>query len=871
GNALAITLQRQAPNVKNIVSADAFGNAGGNPAEVLGRLAGVVADSGFEGRYVSVRGIDQTMTAVTMDGNSMANGASAGATREFQFELIGMDRIERLEVTKSPTPDMDADSIAGVINLVSKSAFDRSGERRISGSLGAIWRPFYTAGGQHQDKLRKNWTIAYSEVFKDRLGVSFNYGNRQSLLALDVSTQSFENKETDPAYVYQYAYNDFKITRTRYGGGLKLDYKLSDTTRFFINGQVNWHVEYEDDNNSTYSTAQSVATRDANGNLTGTGAIVPGYSRDATEWRPLAATSVAVSSISTLKGGWSENYSIGGVHKYRNLSLDYDVFKSVGVTDYPGNATFQYTATGVGLRIERRADEPYFPRVVQTSGPDIRSINSYTNNTFNIAIMRGDDKYRGLSFNAKKSFETLAPTWIKTGFRLREQTRELTKPSQSWRYVGPDRALNSGDENLAQFLSLTPKTNGPVILPFPARPFRDRPGTSYDYAGPNIGTTFRAHPEWFLEDIVTNITNDLNNRQSFKETINAGYIMGNVEIGRLSIMGGLRVEDTDTWGEGALRVITPEEKARRAAWVGVVTDAELRRRTTEEYSRRISVSGQYRKVFPGLHMKFEPMRGLITRLSYATNIGRPSIGNLIPSTTVNYDTQTVSSTNPSLKPQFSNNFDAGVEYYFEPAGSFSAGVFLKEINDFQFSQGGIVIPAGQDNGFNGEYSGYALTTRANGGSARVRGLELAYQQQFTFLPGWLKGFGAFANYTRLDTFGDYGTTRTGGTNSITGFVPTAGNIGLSYIRTPFSLRVQLKYKGKFLNTFNASNARLVWGMPQTVVDVKAVYNINRRFDLYLDAYNVNDAPNRLFEWEFGRPQNTRKDSIMFLMGVNGRL
>src|SRR5678815_750174 len=136
---------------------------------------------------------------------------------------------------------------------------------------------FYTAGGTRLDRPRKNWTVSYSEVFNNKLGVSLNYGHRQSLLALDVGTQNFQATSTLPAYTYQYSYNDFKITRTRYGGGLKLDYKLSDTTRFFVSGQINYHTEYEDDNNSTYATNQSVATRDAAGNLTGTGGIVPGY------------------------------------------------------------------------------------------------------------------------------------------------------------------------------------------------------------------------------------------------------------------------------------------------------------------------------------------------------------------------------------------------------------------------------------------------------------------------------------------------------------------------------------------------------------------------------------------------------------------
>lgn len=871
GNALALTLQHQAPNVKEVVSADAFGNMAGNPAELLGRLPGVVADSGMEGRYVTIRGMDQTLTNVTMDGNRMANGASAGSTREFQFELIGVDRIERIEVTKSPTPDMDADSIAGVVNLVSKSAFDGPPDRRIGFSAGYIWRPFYTAGGTKLDYPRKNWTVSYSEVFKDKLGVSFNYGHRQSLLALDVTTQNFQSGAANPPYEYSFSYNDFKITRLRYGGGVKLDYKLSDHTRFYVTGQINYHAEYEDDNNSTYSTAQSVATRDAAGNLTGTGAIVPGYTVNRTEWRPVAATNVSVSSVSTLKGGSTSNYNIGGVHKYRTLSIDYDAFKSVGITDYPGNATFTYSLPSVGLAIDSTGRDAYFPAVVQTSGPDIHNIANYRDNVLNIAVMRADDKYHGFAFNVKKDFATDAPTWIKAGVRLREQTRDLTKPSTRWNYAGPDGILNSGDENLAQFANLSVKTNGPVVLPFPARPFRDAPNSSYDYSGFNIGTVFRSNRNLFVEDIVTDVTNQLNNRQSFSEKINAAYIEGNIDLGKLSILGGLRVEDTKTWGEGALRQITPEEKARRDAYVGVVTPDELRRRTTAEYSSRITASGDYRKVFPGIHFKMEPMKGMVARLSYATNIGRPSIGNLIPATSVNYDTQTITSSNPSLKPQYADNFDAGIEYYFEPVGRVSAGVFLKEIKDFQFSQGGIIVGSGSDNGFGGDYAGYSLTTRVNGGSAKVQGLELAYQQQFTFLPGWLKGFGMFANYTRLETSGDYGGTRTVSTNTLTGFVPVAANLGISYIRNPWSIRVQAKYKGKFLDTYNADPSRLIWGMPQTVVDVKTQYNINRRFGLYMDVYNIFNDPNRLFEWGNGRPQNIRRDSVMFLFGVNGRL
>src|SRR4030095_17257388 len=99
--------------------------------------------------------------------------------------------------------------------------------------------------------------------------------------------------------------------------------------------------------------------------------------------------------------------------------------------------------------------------------------------------------------------------------------------------------------------------------------------------------------------------------------------------------------------------------------------------------------------------------------------------------------------------QYSDNFDATAEYYFEPVGSFTASVFLKEVNDFQFTDNSQLVPAGAENGFGGLYEGYRITTTRNGGSARYRGFELAYKQQFTFLPGFWRGFGFYAHSTQV--------------------------------------------------------------------------------------------------------------------------
>lgn len=878
GNALAITLQRESDGIRNVVSADAFGNLAGNPADLLLRMPGIVGESvGGDMRYVRIRGMNSALSTVTSDGNRMADAASAGATREYQFQQVNSDTIERIEVVKSPTPDMDADSIGGAVNMVSKSAFDASPRRRISFSAGMIWRIM-----DDRDEPHPNFTLSYSEVFKGKFGVAINYGHRQHTSLIDRTNQAHRAQLEDPAYTYSFEFHDSRNTRTRWGGGVKLDYKLSPNSRFYLNNTLSKHSEFSSTNIAVFTTAQTVATRDANGNLTGTGAIVPEFTRDMTEWRPVSNSNVELTGAAGQKYGRTLHSQLGGVHRFPSLEIDYNGYLSNSVAKYERGklGNFAVTARGIGLRIERKG-EPYFPYIYQVSGPDMTDINSYTSNLLTLTDNFGEDEYYGATLNVKKTFATVAPSWIKAGVRYRAQSRDLRNLTTRTSYVGVDGvqgvnpANGINDDNLGRFVN--PNVVSPVRdgrypkLPYPARPFRDTPGSGYDYWGYNIGTAYRETPLYFLNDIAFNTMTARVGDQAFNERIAAAYIVGNVDLGKLRLMGGVRVEDTEVDGTGALQAITPEERARRVAWVGPVTRDELLRRTEAEYSGRRSAEGENRGVFPGLHFKYEPFRGVVTRLSYATNIGRPSIGQLIPRTTVNYDLRTVSTNNPSLKPQYANNFDASIEYYFEPVGLVSAGVFLKEIRDFIFRAGGQPVPPGADNGFDGDYEGFVVTTQRNGGFAKIRGIELAYQQQLTFLPGWWSGFGVFANYTRLETEGDYGATVVRSTSEVAGFTPETGNLGVSYIKGRSSFRIQFNHAGKYLATFNANPAALLYRQARSTVALKTRYTLSKRFDVYIDVDNVFAEPDRASVYSTGRPQDMFKMSPQFNLGINGRL
>jgi TonB-dependent receptor len=132
-------------------------------------------------------------------------------------------------------------------------------------------------------------------------------------------------------------------------------------------------------------------------------------------------------------------------------------------------------------------------------------------------------------------------------------------------------------------------------------------------------------------------------------------------------------------------------------------------------------------------------------VSYSQALLRPDFGNLTGVATINDTNFTGTIPNADLKPEHSDNYSARLEYYFEPVGFFGVGVFENDVKDVQFQSRSI---AAEDIGLGAEYPGYTFTTWQNADRLKIRGLELEYNQQLTFLPGVLSGLGVFANYTR---------------------------------------------------------------------------------------------------------------------------
>lgn len=839
GNALAITQRRNAGNVKDVISSDAFGNiADLNLGNFLLRMPGVSKEES-EGEIIrlQIRGVDSNMNSIAVDGTRSANGSTRDFNRGVEIDKIPADFIETIEITKAATPDMDADSIGGAVNLKTKSALDRKG-RRFTYNLGHNYN-------MDQKSFRPLANISYSDVIANKIGVLFSASYNESHKPRDRSNLDYERTTATDRPVFFTALNwgQDQLKHRRAGLGLRLDYKFDEATKVYFNTT---YSDYDDQLNRRQPTISTAAA-----------ANIVSVTDTITETRNQTFTfdqNFRNRGIETL------NFTVGGESRalwggLLDFNANYSPSRGTETRFIPDRSV-----AGVGFRFDRSITHKFF-LIDQISGPDIYDPRNSTMTSLDLRDNLSHDHIIGAQVNFRKPLPTSLPISLKTGLRYREQKREQDQDRQLYSYVGPNGVPGpvgaANDDDFGRFFD-PGYTHVAFFYP---------KGLQF-LKLPEFQETFATHPELFRQNVDTTTRDTIRNDGKASESVTAAYLQAEAKLSRLTIVTGVRMEETEFTGHGWRQEITAEERARRAAYQGTVTPEETIRRARAEYFR-VKGEGAYRDWFPSLHFKYNFSHRLIGRLSYSTGIGRPNFGQIIPTTSVDNDRLRVTANNPDLQPQYSRNYDAALEYYFEPAGLLSVGVFEKNLRNFIFRAS--VGTLGADNEFGPGYNGYDLTTDLNGGRAKIRGLEFSYSQQFSNLPGFWRGFGAFANMTWLRTEGDYGmpgANITGGQLPL--FTPRTGNVGVSYIAHGWTVRVKMNYSSDRLETFNADPSRLTYDKGSTPVDLNLAYAINRRLSLYADVINVFNTPTN-HQYRYIKDRATRNDlyTTVIKFGVSG--
>src|ERR1700761_5716663 len=114
-------LEKISDNVENVLSTHQLQLAPDvTVANVLRRVSGVTVDRGDngEGRYPVIRGMDKRYNYTLVNGIKIPSPDDKN--RYVPMDMFPSEMLQRLEVIKSLTPDMEGDAIGGVMNLVMK-------------------------------------------------------------------------------------------------------------------------------------------------------------------------------------------------------------------------------------------------------------------------------------------------------------------------------------------------------------------------------------------------------------------------------------------------------------------------------------------------------------------------------------------------------------------------------------------------------------------------------------------------------------------------------------------------------------------------------------------------------------------------------
>jgi TonB-dependent receptor len=850
GDAAALTLQRNAPNVKNVVAIDSFGNLPNMSAgELAIRLPGVAGLLDAESNVTSVliRGAPANTNRVTMDGSLISwPGTMARSLNLMNFTAA---MIESLELIKGHTPDKPADSLGGTLNLKTRSTLGMAEKRRVTYNFSVRVAPPFFEHQPMREARRSHplMNLAYQERFdafggERNLAVSANLFYSENVNTSFVTTRDFENTPNEPAFLWDYRTQDNFNNRIQQSASVKFEYRLSPRSKFSLSTIANNADEPFLHNYQVRAFTNQVA------GTTATAGILPGYTSRITQVRAVAASNIDMQSNMFGTRNRNRHVQVGGEHEFGSLQLDYaGLFSTTHVNRTKnGGAALTNRINGVGWILDRTQSDLY-PSFIQAGGPDLGNPDNYRpTGTLNDNLLQSNVKVRELRADLRYALPTRLPVTIKTGGQWRRQLVEENGYNRNFTYIGT-----------------APVASDPTFVTFDSiKTGRRIPQWQADSV---MSDQKLLNPAVWSENVYAREASRFTLPHTLTETVTAGYAMGQGKIGRTGWLAGIRAEKTDSESSGWVRSRTPSTPAEQAS--NPVAAAQ------KDYAANLrELRGSYTKSFPSAHLTQDLTANLKARLSWSTSFARAPLNNLVPNETINEPNQTLTVNNAGLLPQMAENWDATLDYYFSSVGSVSVGWFHKTITDYIVS--GVVgrtIGTGPDNGYGGQYAGFTTLSSANAGTAIVQGWELSYQQQFTFLPGLLKGLSGQVNYTMLDTHGDFGGRTSLSSGQVAGFVPRTGNASLAWRHRGFGARVLVNYTCDYLQAYSSTSPwRNLYRFKRTVANLGLSYQLRPAINLTCDISNLFNEPQALYLGSKDRMQTTIINGVTITAGLSGR-
>jgi TonB-dependent receptor len=816
--------------VDSIVAEDIGKLPDNTVSDALQRVTGVQVSRGAgEAGTVLIRGLPNV--------TSYINGREAftGTGRGVALQDIPAELVAGIDVYKTSTPELIEGGVAGRIDIRLRRPFDLEDGFTLAGGARAL----------HSDK-RDKWSYIVSGLASYRmesaggqefgvlLGGSYNARKYRDQTAFNFGFNPFSGAATSGATVLIPDTVGGLVTdgdRDRPALNASLQWRPSSTLEFYMDGiftgyrndfDVNFFVGLPKAGGVT-----SVETAD--------GTVTIPRSPGATP-----TTAPAADAITTLN-----NFTITSKQAFQQKTDGYQA--ATGAIWTPGNTQFSTEVSYNHSTVESTSyivDANYvIPRVdyrFNVNGtPNIRALNA-NGEPFDLSDTGILDIFAFFDQRRRAVSEQIAwrgdvahdldAGWlrrIKVGTRYAHRTGHSDDTGESRFPVGADGANHPGFG-----------TVGPT-----------------DIIGGRLGVDGFALPStsWILNNVV--LLRELTGRPAdpppyapaltfdLKEDNYAGY--GQVELDfaesglPLEVIAGARVVNLKTSLDAILRIN------------GVLSPTSASRSDLE--------------VLPSISFKARPAEDVVLRLVLGESMTAPEFAQLNPATNLFPLGATGSSStfgsgsggNPDLRPITTKNVDVTAEWYFSRTGSLTVSGFYRDLKDYIQSY---VETEFFPTGPGGALQSYAVTRPRNTRGGELKGVEVAAQMFFDFLPGPLDGLGVQANFTYSD--GEVEAPgRPGVMQEILQVSPYAYNIIGLYEKFGFSTRLAYSWRGKHIAAYDANiPGGFVEVDPVSYLDLSISYDVNPNVTVTFDATNL---LNEQYQDSFGGYDATPRDTRLY--------
>jgi TonB-dependent receptor len=678
-------------------------------------------------------------------------------------------------------------------------------DRRVSLTLGSGYNILAS-------KPIYNGAVVLGDRFlNNKLGViaSASYHNHQ--LGSDNVESEWDylddNSKDGSAFAEEIQIRQYYLQRIRQSYSLSLDYKLTENHTLFANGIYNQRNDWENRYATVYKDIE--------------------YDEDSESWIGAMEREVKGGSDNNknarLEDQYMMNFSVGGDHQFGKIKADWTASYSKASEEKPNERYIIYEAEDLTFTTDfSDKSGPKITSVSPASSADFSSDYEFGEITEEFQLTEDIDKNFRLNFTIPL-VENKFQNSIKFGMRYKG--KEKMRDNRLFEYSPVDE--NEFNTNTLNNLDNMTKDN------FLAGDYETGNHVSAEY----FGALDLTNSSLFDEELIAEAdAGDFN----ATENIIGGYVMLNQNFGpKLLMIAGVRFENTSQ------------------EYQGNQYDAD-----EDEIVQTDKVADSYINILPGLHLKYDFNKTTILRAAWTNTLARPNYFSLVPYREIIREDNEIAIGNPGLTPTTSMNFDLMFEKYFKTIGIISAGAFYKDIKDF------VVTETREDYLFEGT-TWDTYSQPINGGNAEIFGIELAAQRQLDFLPGFLKGFGLYANYTfTTSSVSDFRIEgREDDDISLPGTAMHTINGSLSYDSKRFSFRTSVSYSSAFVDEFGEEAFYDRYYDKAVHLDVNANYSITTKFRVYAEANNLLNQPLKYYQGVSSRSMQAEYYNVRFQFGV----